>query len=114
MSQLTLKSLESLSALVFSSEQKGESAVPIELPPTIDYSKEKLKIGVDKKLKGGKVATYIFGWQASDAFCEEVAKELKALCGAGGSYKNEEILIQGQHLDKIKKWLQAKGCTIVG
>ena len=40
---------------------------------------------------------------------ENVAKQLKTFCGTGGSSKNNEIIIQGDHREKILQWLVKNG-----
>jgi translation initiation factor 1 len=41
-----------------------------------------------------------------------LAKELKGLCGAGGTVRSEVIEIQGDHRDRIVEALQNKGWTV--
>jgi translation initiation factor 1 len=68
-----------------------------------------LKIVLDKKHRGGKVVSIITGFAMKENEIELIAKELKNFCGAGGSAKDNEIIIQGDHREKILQWLVKKG-----
>lgn len=79
---------------------------PVEsLPP----EEQLLKIVLDKKHRGGKVVSIITGFVMKEDEIELLAKELKNFCGAGGSVKDNEIVIQGDHRGKILQWLVKKG-----
>lgn len=70
---------------------------------------QKLKVMLDKKNRAGKAVTLITGFIGSDDDMETLGKKLKNLCGSGGSAKEGEILVQGDHRDKILKWLLDNG-----
>ncbi len=84
--------------------QSDEQSEAETLPP----AQQNLKIWV-VKLGGNKVATAIREFIGTNADLTELAKQLKAVCGAGGSGKDGEILIQGDHRDKVLAWLVGKG-----
>ena len=68
-----------------------------------------LKIRLDKKQRAGKIVTLVEGLRMNDEAVEDLSRQLKTHCGGGGSAKNREILIQGDHRDKILQWLLKKG-----
>ncbi|MEZ4857685.1 MAG: translation initiation factor [Flavobacteriaceae bacterium] len=57
----------------------------------------------------GKPITIIEGYTGADDDFKQLAKEIKQLLSVGGSFKNEQIIIQGDYRDKIMKFLQEKG-----
>ncbi|MFG6440577.1 translation initiation factor Sui1 [Roseateles sp. LKC17W] len=62
----------------------------------------------------GKGVTAVLGLPLDDASLTGLAKQLKALCGSGGTAKDGVIEIQGDHLEKVVAWLQARPeCWIV-
>jgi translation initiation factor 1 len=71
-----------------------------------------LEVHIDKKQRGGKVATLIRGFQGTEEDLKDLAKELKSACGVGGSAKNNEIIIQGEKRDKVMEVLRKKGFQV--
>jgi len=76
-----------------------------ETPPP---SQQDLRVWLDRK-GGGKTATVVKGFAGSEEDLKELGRELKTLCGVGGTAKNEEILIQGDHRDKVVDHLKKQG-----
>ncbi len=63
----------------------------------------------DSKGRGGKVVTIIKKLVLSDEDMKELAKRLKQICGTGGTVKDGEIEIQGEHRERIAEALQKMG-----
>lgn len=66
----------------------------------------------DRKQRGGKTVTVIDGVIGSEAKLTMLAQQLKKLCGSGGSVKDGNIEIQGDHCDKVIAKLTTLGYKV--
>ena len=66
----------------------------------------------DRKGRGGKTVTVINGVMGSEAELATLAQQLKKLCGSGGTVKDGNIEIQGDHCDKVMAKLTALGYKV--
>ncbi|QNJ98785.1 translation initiation factor [Constantimarinum furrinae] len=60
----------------------------------------------------GKPITIIEGYNGADSDFKQLAKEIKQLLSVGGSFKNEQIIIQGDYRDRIMEFLKEKGFSV--
>ncbi len=67
-----------------------------------------LRVWLDR-LKGGRTATVVRGFVGSQQALAELGKELKTRCGVGGTAKDGEIIVQGDHRDRIVELLTRAG-----
>ena len=99
--------LNGLKSLLPEGEQKLEA---IETEVQKKLQKEPLRIELDKRK--GKPATLISEFMGSDDELKDLAKSLRVKCGAGGSSRDGEILIQGDFRIKIAEILIGLGYKV--
>ena len=71
-----------------------------------------VRIRRESKGRRGKTVTTISGVPLAADALRELAGELKRLCGAGGSLKDDVIEIQGDHRDELVNELRSRGHTV--
>lgn len=74
-------------------------------------NQQKLRVFIDRKQRKGKEVTLVTGFAGSEDDLKELGKFLKTKCGSGGSVKDGEIIIQGNHREKVVSLLIDKGYT---
>jgi len=80
-----------------------------EIPHFKEPGEQHLKVWLDKKQRAGKIATLITGFEGDESGLIELCKMLKNKCGVGGSAKDGEMIIQGDHRDKVIALLTGAG-----
>ena len=87
---------------------QGEEVVeqPVEDAPSKQH---RLDIILEKKGRGGKIATIVTGFTLDDEELAQLASKMKASLGTGGSARGGEILIQGDKRDAVLKFLTKQG-----
>ena len=101
---------EQLKNLFPQHEPEPETESDSENDPTIWLQDEPLICKYEKRK--GKPITIIEGYTGADSDFKILAKEIKQLLSVGGSFKNEQIIIQGDYRDKIMNFLKEKGFKV--
>jgi|SRR5688572_4711723 translation initiation factor 1 len=72
------------------------------------------KLRMEKKGRGGKTVTVVFGLPRNAAFLKDLTSELKRVCGTGGAAVEDGVELQGDLRDRVREALQKKGYTVKG
>ena len=109
----TFSSFGALGSLVFSTDRTRE--LTPETPPqdpTPAPQQQRLRVRRDTSGRRGKAVTLVEGFCGAAQDLEQLAVRLKRHCGAGGSVKDGQILIQGDVRDKVTALLSADGYRV--
>jgi len=105
----TGKGLESLGGLVFSTNRDLPLHEEQDAEEALAPRQQDLRVTLDRKHRKGKVATIITGFRGSEDALTELGKLLKTKCGVGGSAKDGEIIVQGDHAVRVLDILIKEG-----
>ncbi len=98
------------SRLVYSTESgRIQSAETAPAPPRGDGI---VRIRRETSGRKGKGVTTVSGLELDEKALTKLAKELKRLCGTGGTVKHFVIEIQGDHREKLRDALASRGYTV--
>ncbi|MEZ5988909.1 MAG: stress response translation initiation inhibitor YciH [Planctomycetota bacterium] len=70
------------------------------------------RLSYETKGRKGKGVTVVADLGLGAVALGLLAKELKAVCGSGGTVEDGRVLIQGDHRDRVEALLRAKGHAV--
>ena len=76
---------------------------------TLPKNQQKLRLNMERAGRGGKTVTLVKGFVGSEEDINALSKLLKQKCGVGGSVKDGEIIIQGDHRQRLVEILKKEG-----
>lgn len=71
-----------------------------------------LYVSLDRKNRSGKAVSLVEGFEGTKEDLKSLSKSLKQACGVGGNEKAGDILIQGDHRNKIVDLLEKAGFKV--
>jgi translation initiation factor 1 len=72
------------------------------------------KLRVEKKGRGGKTVTVVYGLPRNAVFLKELGQELKRTCGTGGTVTEDGIELQGELRERVRDTLTKRGYVVKG
>lgn len=106
---------------------KKRDGVVYSTDPTFSYTKEKhqsnaslpvhkqrLRVYIERNHRQGKEVTIVKNFIGTSADADALCRRLKVHCGAGGSVKDGEIIVQGDQRQKVLSYLQREGFEAKG
>jgi translation initiation factor 1 len=76
---------------------------------TLPFGDDNVRVSRETKGRKGKGVTLIKGLARDAATLKLMSKNLKAMCGSGGTVKEGVIEIQGDHIERILDYLKKQG-----
>lgn len=73
----------------------------------------KLVVRRERKGRGGKTATVVDGIRVSPSALERIARELRRALGCGAAVEEGTIVVQGDLVARVERWLVEHGAPKV-
>ena len=74
---------------------------------------QKLVVRRERKGRGGKTATVVEGIRVSPSALERIAREMRRALGCGASVDEGCIVVQGDLVTRVERWLLERGAPKV-
>src|ERR1044072_3906369 len=72
------------------------------------------KLRMEKKGRGGKTVTVVYGLPQNPEFLKQLSQALKRACGAGGTVVDGGVELQGDLRERVRAALVAQGYVVKG
>lgn len=106
---MSKKNKSQSSPLVYSTDPNYLPPTNEEPIETLSIAEQPLRVILETKHRAGKTVTIIYGFVGGEEDMNVLGKALKNHCGTGGSVKDGEIIVQGDHRQKVFQYLKQKG-----
>jgi translation initiation factor 1 len=97
------------SPFIYSTDPNYKPAAVEQIIETLPSAEQPLRVILETKHRAGKTVTIVYGFEGKEDDMIALGKALKNHCGTGGSVKDGEIIIQGDHRQKVFQYLKQKG-----
>lgn len=84
----------------------------LDTPTNVEPAKQTIRVAADRKRRAGKTVTVASGFQHTAGALTTLAATLKKKCGSGGTAKDGEIEIQGEHVARVAAELERLGYRV--
>ena len=88
-----------------STRPSGDAAVPARIVA---------KLRMEKKGRGGKTVTVVYGLPENAEFLKDLSQELKRACGTGGTVVEGGVELQGDLRTRAREVLERRGYMVKG
>lgn len=78
---------------------------------TLPKNQQKLRLSMERAGRNGKTVSIVHGFVGSETDLQALGKLLKQKCGVGGTVKDGDIIIQGDHRSRLIEFLKNEGYT---
>jgi translation initiation factor 1 len=72
------------------------------------------KLRMEKKGRGGKTVTVVYGLPQNAALLKDLSQELKRACGTGGTVIEDGVELQGDVRPRVRDALSKRGYVVKG
>jgi translation initiation factor 1 len=79
--------------------------------PRVSPESQTLSLAIEKRKKG-KVVTLVLGLEGTAEHKSELLTLLKDACGAGGTAEEDQLELQGNHLERVRVFLAKLGYRV--
>ena len=71
-----------------------------------------VRVSTQTKGRAGKAVTLVRGLALDELGLTALGKQLRTACGAGGTVKDGDIEVQGDHCERIMETLKSQGFVV--